>query len=85
MSKCFALGIVMVLTSPRAYNFNCAPQSSQYLYTIALIIYIFIRVFSISNTICSKMRMIGKTTCETQREANATGVVQAFNVKQASA
>ena len=22
----------MVLTSPRAYNFNCAPQSSQYLY-----------------------------------------------------
>ena len=23
----------MVLTSPRAYNFNCAPQSSQYLYT----------------------------------------------------
>ena len=28
----FALGIVMVLTSPRAYNFNCAPQSSQYLY-----------------------------------------------------
>ena len=31
----FASGIVMVLTSPRAYNFNCAPQSSQYLYTIA--------------------------------------------------
>ena len=30
----FASGIVMVLTSPRAYNFNCAPQSSQYLYTI---------------------------------------------------
>ena len=24
----------MVLTSPRAYNFNCAPQSSQYLYTM---------------------------------------------------
>ena len=24
----------MVLTSPRAYNFNCAPQSSQYLYTV---------------------------------------------------
>ena len=32
----FASGIVMVLTSPRAYNFNCAPQSSQYLYTISL-------------------------------------------------
>ena len=30
----FASGIVMVLTSPRAYNFNCAPQSSQYLYNI---------------------------------------------------
>ena len=29
----FASGIVMVLTSPRAYNFNCAPQSSQHLYT----------------------------------------------------
>ena len=29
----FASGIVMVLASPRAYNFNCAPQSSQYLYT----------------------------------------------------
>ena len=28
----FASGIVMVLTSPRAYNFNCAPQSCQYLY-----------------------------------------------------
>ena len=28
-----ASGIVMVLTSPWAYNFNCAPQSSQYLYT----------------------------------------------------
>ena len=26
----------MVLTSPRAYNVNCAPQSSQYLYTISL-------------------------------------------------
>ena len=24
----------MVLTSPQAYNFNCAPQSSQYLYTV---------------------------------------------------
>ena len=30
----FASGIVMVLTSPRAYKFNCAPQSSQYLYII---------------------------------------------------
>ena len=27
-----ASGIVMVLTSPQAYNFNYAPQSSQYLY-----------------------------------------------------
>ena len=32
----FTSGIVMVLTSPQAYNFNCAPQSSQYLYTISL-------------------------------------------------
>ena len=31
----FASGIVMDLTSPRAYDFNCAPQSSQYLYTIS--------------------------------------------------
>ena len=30
-------GIVMVLTSPLAYNFNCAPQSSQYLYTVHLL------------------------------------------------
>ena len=30
----FASGIVMVLTSPRACNFNRAPQSSQYLYNI---------------------------------------------------
>ena len=30
----FTSGIVMVLTPPRAYNFNCAPQSSQYLYNI---------------------------------------------------
>ena len=27
----------MVLTSPWAYNFNCAPQSSQYLYTELLL------------------------------------------------
>ena len=26
----------MVLASPRAYNFNCAPQSSQYLYIIIM-------------------------------------------------
>ena len=26
----------MVLTSPRAYNVNCAPQSSQYSYTIVV-------------------------------------------------
>ena len=32
----FASGIVMVLTSPRAYNFKCAPQSSQYLYNNSL-------------------------------------------------
>ena len=32
----WASGIVMVLTSPRAYNFNYAPQSSQYLYIIVL-------------------------------------------------
>ena len=30
----FASGIVMVLTSPWAHNFNCAPQSRQYLYTM---------------------------------------------------
>ena len=33
----FASGIVMV-TSPRAYNFNCAPQSSQYLYNMQKIL-----------------------------------------------
>ena len=29
----------MVLTSPRAYNFNCAPQSSQYLYSTKIFIH----------------------------------------------
>ena len=32
----FASGIVMILTSPRAYIFYCAPQSSQYLYIIIM-------------------------------------------------
>ena len=29
----------MVLTSPQAYNFNCAPQSSQYLYNIVFLLF----------------------------------------------
>ena len=34
--------------------------------------------------VCSKTRLIRKTTCETQRGANATGEVRAFSVTQAS-
>ena len=37
LAHTFASGIVMVLTSPRAYNFNCAPQSSQYLYILYIL------------------------------------------------
>ena len=35
MTVPFTSGIVMLLTSHWAYNFNCAPHSSQNLYTIA--------------------------------------------------
>ena len=36
-------------------------------------------------TFCSKTRLFRKNTCETLREANATGAVRAFSVTQASA
>ena len=38
-----------------------------------------------SSDVCSKTRLIRKTTCETLRGANATGAVRALSVTQASA
>ena len=35
--------------------------------------------------VCSKMRLIRKTTCETLRGANATSAMHAFSVTRASA
>ena len=61
----------------------------QKLFTIALIVHIYIRVFSISNTIFERLLKdeanIRKTTWKTLRGANATGAVRAFSMMQASA
>ena len=54
----FTSGIVMVLTSPRAYNFNCAPQSSQYLYNILHIIMLLINVHKFTINFYFESRLI---------------------------